>query len=70
MDRSSTHNSARINICLISLEGVNKKWGMQLGFKIMNDEAKYDVVLVGLRLALNVKVTVLQIFSDSHLVVE
>ena len=43
---------------------------LRFGFKSSNNEAEYEALLVGLRLAKELKVGLLQIFSDSQLVVK
>ena len=42
---------------------------IQFGFEASNNEAEYEALLAGLRLAQELRVTRLHIFSDSQLVV-
>ena len=42
---------------------------LRFGFKASNNEAKYEALIVGLKLAKEMKVESLEIFSDSQLVV-
>ena len=42
---------------------------LRFGFKASNNEAKYEVLIAGLELAKEMKVELLDIFSDSQLVV-
>ena len=54
---------------LISLEGHKITCALRFGFKLSNNEAEYEALLTGLRLAKELKVRHLQIFSNSQLVV-
>ena len=42
---------------------------LRFGFKASNNEAEYEALIAGLKLAKEMKVESLDIFSDSHLVV-
>ena len=55
---------------LISPEGHKITCALKFGVKASNNEAKYEALLAGLRLAKELKVGHLQIFSDSQLVVK
>ena len=43
---------------------------LRFGFKASNNEAEYEAILVGLRLAKELKAGHIQIFSDSQLMVK
>ncbi|KAL2491805.1 RNA-directed DNA polymerase [Abeliophyllum distichum] len=60
---------ARAEILLISPDGHNLNCAFHLEFKASNNAAEYDALLVGLRLAQEMKARKLQIHSDSQLVV-
>ena len=55
---------------LISPEGHKITCALKFGFKASNNKAEYEAFLGGLRLAKEMKVGYLQIFSDSQLVVK
>ena len=55
---------------LISPEGHKITCALRFGFKASNNKAEYEALLVGLRLAKEMKAGYLQIFSDSQLVVK
>ena len=55
---------------LVSSEGHKITCALRFGFKASNNEAEYEVLLTGLRLAKELKAGNLQIFSDSQLVVK
>ena len=55
---------------LISPKGHKITCALKFGFKASNNEAEYEALLAGLRLAKKMKVGYLQIFSDSQLVVK
>ena len=50
---------------LISLEGHKIYCAIRFGFKASNNEAEYEALIVGLRLARKLQVRNMKIFSDS-----
>ena len=44
-------------------------FSLRFGFKASNNEAEYEALITGLKLAKEMKVKSLEIFSDSHLIV-
>ena len=50
---------------LIILKGHKITYALKFGFKASNNEAEYEALLPGLRLAKELKAGHLQIFSDS-----
>ena len=50
---------------LINLEGYKITCAIKFGFKASNNEAEYKAILADLKLAKELKVGHLQIFSDS-----
>ena len=50
---------------LISPEGHKITCALRFDFKVSNNEAEYEALLAGLRLAKEMKAGYLQIFSDS-----
>ena len=55
---------------LISPEGQKITYALRLGFKVSNNEVKYEALLAGLRLAKELKAGNFQICSNSQLVVK
>ena len=58
---------ARIDI--VTPEGIRVEHSFRLGFKALNNEVEYKALLVGLRAALCLRATDLEVYSDSRLVV-
>lgn len=45
--------------------GVEVKFAITLGFSITNNEAKYEALIVGLKMALKVEVRSINVYTDS-----
>ena len=69
MDRSSNQNSCGVRLVLQTPSGEHKEYAISIGFKITNNEAEYEALLAGLRVATELRVESLDTFSDSQLVV-
>lgn len=71
MDGSSNDGGCGASLILSFLksECLRIEYALQLGFKASNNEAKYEALLVSLRLACIIGAKHLHIFSDSQLVV-
>jgi ribonuclease HI len=69
IDRSSTKNVGGIGIILKSPEGDIIKQAIQLQYSTTNNEAEYEALLTGLKLAKMLGATELDILNDSQLVV-
>ena len=54
---------------LISPEGHKIHCALRFGFKVSNNKAQYEALIVGLCLAKELQVSSIQIYSDSQLVV-
>ena len=65
MDRSSNKNGARAGLILVSPEGHRIHNALHFGFNASNNEAEYEALITGLRVALELKAEGLEIFSDS-----
>ena len=66
---ASNAMGAGAGIVLVSPEGLKVEHSFRLGFRLLNNEAKYEALLVGLRVVLSLGVTQLEAYSDSRLVV-
>ena len=69
MDGSSNDGGLGANLILISPEGHQMHCALRFGFRTSNNEAEYEALIAGLKLAKEIKVKSLEIFSDSQLVV-
>ena len=69
VDRASRVSRFGIRLILQSLIREPMKQALRLSFSTSNNEAEYEVILVGLDLALMLVATKLEIRSDSQLIV-
>ncbi|KAL5571885.1 hypothetical protein UlMin_021482 [Ulmus minor] len=69
VDGSSTETSSGAGIILVSPDGVKLSCAVRFKFKATNNQAEYEALLSGLRLAKEVSARHLTIYSDSQLVV-
>ena len=69
MDNASNDTGSRVDIMLISPEGHMIHCALHFGFRASNNEAKYENLTVKLRLAKELQVCNIQIYSDSPLIV-
>ncbi|XP_059627720.1 uncharacterized protein LOC132270558 [Cornus florida] len=69
VDGSSNQMGAGIGIKLQTPEGTSLSQALRLEFRATNNEAEYEALLAGLKLAKELKVRNLIVFSDSQLVV-
>ena len=64
VDGSSNENGAGAGLMLISLEGHNIHYAVRFRFPASNNEAEYEALIAGLKLAQDMKV-VIEVYSDS-----
>ncbi|KAK3005307.1 hypothetical protein RJ639_016917 [Escallonia herrerae] len=69
VDGSSALGSSGARLILISPEGFTIEYALRFGFQASNNEAEYEALVTGIRLAHALKVDSLSIHSDSQLVV-
>ena len=69
MDGASKDTSSRVGMMLISPEGHKIHCVIRFGFKTSNNEAEYEALIAGLRLARELQAHNMKIFNDSQLVV-
>lgn len=69
VDRASNARGAGMAIVLVSLEGIRLEHSLRLSFKASNNEAEYKALIIGLRIDKELAAQMVDIFSDSHLVV-
>ena len=66
MDGSSTQKRGEAGVVIASLEGDILKYGVQLKFPVTNNEAEYEVILTGLRIARALRAKNALLRSDSQ----
>ncbi|CAK9165889.1 unnamed protein product [Ilex paraguariensis] len=69
VDGSSTSEGGGAGLILISPDGTTLRYAMKLHFYASNNEAEYEALLSGLRLAMEMEVQHLATYSDSQLIV-
>ena len=69
MDGSSTNEGGGAGLILISPHGTPLKYAVSLHFATSNNQAEYEALVSGLRLALEMEVCHLIAYSDSQLIV-
>ena len=69
MDRSSMQKRGGAGVVIASSEGDILKYGVQLKFPVTNNEAKYEAILMGLRIAWELGAKNALLRSDSQLVI-
>ena len=69
VDGASNKNGSRTGMMLISPKGHKINYALCFGFPASNNEAKYEALIVGLRLARESQVHHLKVYNDSQLVV-
>ena len=68
-DGSTTQKGGRAGIVITSPEKDVLKYGVQLKFPITNNEAEYEALLIGLRIARALGAENIMLKSDSQLVI-
>ena len=69
MDGASNESGAGAGVILVSPEGYRIHRALRFKFDASNNEAEYEALLAGLRIARELKIENLGIVSDSQLVV-
>ena len=69
MDGSSTPSTSATRVILISPIGETVEYALRFIFLASNNEAEYEALLTGLKLAEELGVSKLRVFSDSQLIV-
>ncbi|CAL9004916.1 unnamed protein product [Prunus brigantina] len=68
VDRASNHKGAGAGVVIITPDGTLLEQAITLGFSASNNEAEYEALLAGLRLARELLIKRLAIYSDSQLI--
>ncbi|GFZ14660.1 hypothetical protein Acr_24g0008500 [Actinidia rufa] len=66
---SSNHHGCGAGLVLQTLSGDQMEYAIRIGFKATNNEAEYEALLAGLRVATKLGVEFLDVFNDSQLMV-
>jgi ribonuclease HI len=68
VDGSSTKKNGRVRILLITLDGEELSSSLRLEFRTTNNEAKYEAVIIGLKMALELGAEFVEVRSDSQVI--
>lgn len=69
VDGASNINGCRAGLILISVKNDKIRYSLRFAFKVSNNEAEYEALLAGLRLAQELQIENSKIYSDSQLIV-
>ena len=69
VDGASSALGAGAGIVVITLEGIKLEHSFRLSFKALNNEAKYEALLAGLRVVSDLGAKEVEVYSNSQLVV-
>ena len=70
VDGATNAQGSSAGLILTSLDGIDTEYALRFGFEASNNEAEYEVVIVGLNLAHFMEADQLEVSSDSQLVVK
>ncbi|KAI5328251.1 hypothetical protein L3X38_027648 [Prunus dulcis] len=68
VDRASNQKGAGAGVVIVTLDGTLLEQAITLGFPTSNNEAEYKALLAGFRLAKELSIKKLAIYSDSQLI--
>ncbi|XP_073107196.1 uncharacterized protein [Elaeis guineensis] len=69
IDGASNAQGGGTGLILTNSKGVVTEYALQFDFKVFNNQAKYRALLAGLRIANELKIDNLKVFTDSQLIV-
>ena len=69
VDGAANHRGSGVGLVLISLEKITIEKSLRLGFSATNNEVEYETLLVGMTMVQKMGKKIMEIFSDSRLVV-
>ncbi|XP_064992418.1 uncharacterized protein LOC135629158 [Musa acuminata AAA Group] len=70
VDGSANSRGVGAGLVLLAPDGRSFERSLRFGFKATNNEAEYEALLAGLRLALEMQVATIRVLTDSQLVAE
>ena len=68
MDGTSNARGSRVEVVMVSPEGIRVEKSLRLGFRASNIEAKYEALIAGLRAAQKLEAKEVEVVSNSRLV--
>ena len=68
MDGTSNARGSRVEVVMVSLEGIRVEKSLRLGFRASNIEAKYEALIAGLQAAQELGAKEVEVVSNSRLV--
>ncbi|XP_077215636.1 uncharacterized protein LOC143850257 [Tasmannia lanceolata] len=69
MDGSSNYQGCGAGLILTGLENFVMDYAVRFGFQASNNEAEYEALIAGMKLAIQTRAQRLKVYSDSQLVV-
>ena len=69
VDSAANQRGSRVGLVIISLEKIIIEKSLRLGFSATNNEAEYEVLLVGMTMVQRMGGKAMKIFSDLRLIV-
>ncbi|XP_065030486.1 uncharacterized protein LOC135653005 [Musa acuminata AAA Group] len=70
VDGSASSNDAGVGLVLLAPDGRSFERSLRFGFKATNNEAEYEALLAGLKLALEMQVAAIHVLTDPQLMAE
>ncbi|KAL0428192.1 UNVERIFIED_CONTAM: hypothetical protein Slati_2994000 [Sesamum latifolium] len=70
VDRSSTIQGSGVGIVITSPQGEDLEFAVKFGFKASNNEAEYEALVIGMKMAHEAGARHLLAYSDSQLIVK
>ena len=65
IDGASNMQDSEAGLILINFEGVVTEYALRFNFKASNNQAEYEVLLAGLKIAKKLDIDSLKVFTDS-----
>ena len=69
VDDASNHKGSRVELVLISPKRIIIEKFLRLGFSTINNEAEYEALFIGMTMVQKMGGKIVEIFSDSKLIV-
>ncbi|KAL0433382.1 UNVERIFIED_CONTAM: hypothetical protein Slati_2672500 [Sesamum latifolium] len=70
VDRSSTTQGSEAGIVITSPQGEDMKFAIKFDFKVSNNDAEYEALVLGMRMTQDARASHLIAYSDSQLIVK
>ena len=69
VDGAANQRGSRVGLVVVSLDKITIEKSLRLGFSALNNEAEYEALLIGIAKIQKMGGKVVEVFSDSRLVV-